>query len=396
MNYKIIPAVIGLSFCVICSVITFLYPDQLFSQEENRSLQPVPTINVQTLLSKTALKDTENYLIDHAIGHTAFTKASRNLKLLLSPNQINNIFVLKDKLISKVGSQSPVTAKKSTDAINSYISHVPQTTSVYFALAPTACEVYKDELPHDPSLLDQIDTIRKIYNDTSTLADKENPYGTISGANCIDIYSAMMAQKSEYIYYKTDSCWTSLGAYIAYSNLITSMGEQAVSKDMFNISHVSYDYLGDLYQKTLIAPSQTSDRIDLYSYAPEPIIKRIVKYNANQSLSTFSLYFEEYLDTRTQEKVFLGDPCGITKIQTSIDNHQNLLLFGDQLSAPLLQFLSLHFENITYINLRYVTEEQVSLLESENYQTVLFLYSLDTYLSDNSIATNLPLFTQSN
>lgn len=393
MNYKMIPILIGMSFCVICSITTLLLPDKQFSEEENRTLQSSPVFSVQGLLSKNILQDTEAYLKDHFIGNPSFTKASRRMQLLSGISKINNVFVLNDRLVSKVRTPNPVTAKRSTEAINTFSQYYQNTSSIYFSLVPTACEVYKEELPHDPNILDQIDVIRKIYNDSSNTAEKENPYGIISGPSCIDTHTSLMAQKTEDIFYHTDSCWTSLGAYTAYSNLITSMGEQYIPKDLFDIEHVSYQYLGNLYNRTLINPTEEGDRIDLYSYAVEPVIKRITKYSGNKTLTTSSLYFEEYLGTKTQEKIFLGEPCGIIKIQTSVDNHQNLLLFGDQLSAPLLQFLSLHFENITFVNLRYFSEEQAQYIPTEEYQTILFLYSIENYLSDNSISLNLPLLS---
>ena len=81
-------------------------------------------------------------------------------------------------------------------------------------------------------------------------------------------------------------------------------------------------------------------------------------------------------------------------MQTNIANGKKLLLFGDSYSYSMMQFLSLHYEEILLVNLKYLTREQSQLIDVNSYADQAILYSVDEFISDNNISTKLSYFEQ--
>lgn len=394
MNKKMISPILGCAMFLAFGIASVVAP-QTESQKED--LASMPKLSVETLLRQDFAQRWNDYLSKHIVGREIVQKLNNQMSVFLSEPKINDVFILEDRLIQNVNSVNPVTAKRNTEAVNLLAQSYPE-MSVYFSLIPTAAAVYQDEMPAAPNLMDQVTVINGIYGDgrqqnnlsntQSEQAEKPSEYGTLENIYAIDLHTFLMANKQQEIFYRTDSMWTSQGAYNAYSSLVTGMGDSAISKDLFNIEHAQTDYYGNLYEKTLIRRGD-GDGIDLYTHAPDQVIESVKCYEGGNVEELYSIYFEEYLDTPQAINVFLGADRGVTKIETNVKNEHKLLLFGDEYSKPLLQFLSLHFQTVSFVNLNALTSDQYQLIDPDEYDSALFLYSVENYVSDTSLAVKL-------
>ena len=80
-------------------------------------------------------------------------------------------------------------------------------------LAPAASDIYKENVPANAPLLDE-----------DGYLDQLSAAVQAAGGSFVDVRPTLTAHKSEYIYYRTDHHWTSLGAYYAYSQLCQTLG----------------------------------------------------------------------------------------------------------------------------------------------------------------------------
>ncbi|MBP6290636.1 MAG: hypothetical protein KA407_03225 [Spirochaetes bacterium] len=96
----------------------------------------------------------------------------------------------------------------------------------YFVIAPDKQTIYYDKLP---------DTIKKV---DTTAADKIIPYLINRGIPVIDLRSVLLKSKEFYeeLYYKTDTHWNKLGAYLGYRKII-----EQVSKDFISVAPAQYN-----------------------------------------------------------------------------------------------------------------------------------------------------------
>lgn len=103
----------------------------------------------------------------------------------------------------------------------------------------------------------------------------------------IGLSSTLTAHSSEYIFYRTDHHWTSLGAYYAANALRSSWGLPEIDKDTLTQETVSEDFCGTLYSSSgffWIAP----DEMETLTAAPEK--SSVARYETNGTDETLPLY----------------------------------------------------------------------------------------------------------
>jgi hypothetical protein len=95
----------------------------------------------------------------------------------------------------------------------------------------------------------------------------------------IDSYHVLLTASEDYIYNRTDSRWSSYGAYCVYRSTIQKMGFAAISYDQYSITHVR-TYRGELYQRCYyggVAP----DMLDIYTCNTGSSVTGITAYEAD-------------------------------------------------------------------------------------------------------------------
>ena len=106
------------------------------------------------------------------------------------------------------------------------------------------------------------DYLKNVTEDEQDVIDYcYNKLDNVTGINIID---ALKASKDQYIYYRTDHHWTSLGAYIAYNAAGDQLGYTPYSIDDFTKTVGSESFQGTLFSKTL-DQSVKKDEIDMYT-----------------------------------------------------------------------------------------------------------------------------------
>ena len=84
--------------------------------------------------------------------------------------------------------------------------------------------------------------------------------------------------------------------------------------------------------------------------------------------------------------MFFGGNHAIVDIVTTNDNQRRLLIFKDSYANCFVPFLIPYYSEIIMIDARYYYENVHTLVENKAITDVLFLYNMDTFLNDNSLA----------
>ena len=102
-------------------------------------------------------------------------------------------------------------------------------------------------------------------------AGKFIPYvysGMNSEVNTVDVYTALMAHKDEYIYFRTDHHWTATGAYYAYEAYCEKAGITPTPLDSYE--KLSFGgFLGTLYSKTGQPAAMGNNPDTVEAYVPK-------------------------------------------------------------------------------------------------------------------------------
>lgn len=350
------------------SYFTFSTPIQNYSESQNRTLQPPPKLTSQTLKDRTFIKDYDNFISDHLIFSNSLLKLKTRIELFIGKNKVNDIYINENMLIKDINQPSEKEILDKVNAINYFADIYDESFQTHIMVVPTAIEIYSNQLPQYTSKLDQVHIIDNIYKQFKNVSPiLANPQ--------------LVSNSDSYLYYKTDTTLTSYGAYILYTTLSKELGYKPIAFDRFNTEYASHNFLGDLYSSILYG-EDLEDNINLYHYSGENPIQDVIKYEETGIRSYNSIFFREYLDSKNQNSVFLGNNEDVIRIRCKNTNDKKLLIFSDETANPLMQFLPLHYQEIALVDLSLLNHSIYEDIDLYYYDQVLFLYDLDNFMND--------------
>lgn len=396
-SFKMTPdkLMIGLFAVVlgVTSLMTVVLPKREMSENENRSLAKMPTVvnaaklkqaknpadvwnsvkwsYINDRSGKAFKDDFEKFLCDHLAGREVWVKSSNSIQRMMGKKEINDVYTVDDRMIQLFKSYDADTVNASLNAINSFAERFPD-KQMCFMLAPTAQEFCTSRIPGYMGTISEKTFIEDCYKKTPALTS-------------IDCRSFLGSRMDEYIYYRTDHHWTSLGAFSAYQSAANSLGYAAYGFDKFNIETASSDFRGTLYSRTL-DDGITPDIMEYYTLRQnEPNVK-MTCMNGTETKEYDSLYVREYLEQKDKYSSFTGSNVPIVTIETDVDNGKSLLMIKDSYAHSLVPFLSKHYSKITMVDMRYINIDLNRLIKLDEYQQVLFMFNVISFSEETNIA----------
>ncbi len=370
MSKKIL-ATVFFAMLAVFTLATYLMPKSSFSELENRALASPPPFGIDSIFDKSFMDQTEKYLADHVFLREPIAKTKTAIELAIGRREIGGVYVCDDRLIENIAQPDAETSASNASAINAFAAKYGETLPTTVMLVPTAAAINSAYLPPFAVTVDQAAYIRDFYDQ-------------LENVNTVDVYTALSANQQNELYYRTDHHWTSYGAYVGYTALAKPLGFKAATEDMFNVEHVSHDFLGTLYSKALTG-EQFADQIDLYTYASGDPVTDVIRYVGKNKQTYSSIFFRENLDGKDKYTVFLGQNNALINIKTNVANGKKLIVFKDSYANSALQFLTLHYEEIAVVDLRYMNMPLSDYLDLADYGQALFLYNVGTFTSDGSL-----------
>lgn len=368
---KIISAVVFMLIIFLMPLIFLFSGEESFSEAENRPLAKKPEFSFSALADKTYMSDMDSFLSDNFPNRIGWVKTKKFFDRMLGKTIINGIYLADDMLIEKLPEPDYEEVEKSIDAINKFADYYSN-TKVSFMLVPTSAGIYTDKLPSVAPQLNQ----REFINETASRLN--------SNVSVIDIYDTMIAERENYIYYRTDHHWTSYGAYCAYRHAASNLGYKAADYNKFDIEHVSSGFTGTFYNKCFYDGVE-KDIIDIYNYKNGNNVTSVTQNDGAGETSSDSIYFREYLDGGDKYCVFLGNNKAYTNIKTDSLNRKKILVIKDSYANAFIPFLVNHYSEIAVVDLRYVKNSFKEYVNPNNYDQTLFLYNASTFSTDTNV-----------
>lgn len=376
--YKLTLIILLVAITLVLPVITIIrslnMPEKPFSETENRYLQTFPEISFGTITDKSFMTDFEKYFSDRFVLREEWINIKNNSDRLLGQKEIKGVFTEQGRMMEAWKGYDSNLVNRSLAAMQSFADKYSD-KKMYFMLAPTSQEIYKDTLPKNCGAASQKDFIKLCYD-------------SVPGMKGIDIYSSLNIAKDRYIYYRTDHHWTSLGAYLAYHAAGVDMGYTPLSIDKFNIEHASDSFRGTLYSDTL-DNSITPDTIDFYIPSGGETAIRMEIQNGENTNVYDSLYFRDFLTKKDKYSAFLGfnvPKIDIISQATKGNDNGSLIIFKDSYAHSLIPFLVNNYSKITVLDMRYINVPLEQLgVNMDEYDSVLFMYNVITFSEDTNI-----------
>ncbi len=337
--------------------VAFLIKDaDEFSPEENRKLQQLPEFTVEDFLSGKLSSDLNKYINDQFPLRDTFVGIKSFTEKLLQKGENNGV------LLGKNG-QLAVRIFSADDG----------------EFHPASYSLPKTDLYFKNHIEESADAIIKLYNglndagiDVSVMVPPRTVDVASSAFNYPDTYSKMLTShlsgllkdigyvdvlpilkekydSGEYVYYKTDHHWTSLGAYYAYAEVMKSFGEEYYGINEFESVTVSESFLGTTYSKSgykNIDPDTVTvlEHKDIKS--TDFVTKRPFEKAENGGVTHIDgLYFQNALEQKDKYPYFLGGTTPYINItRNSGEARERLVIIGDSFAFSLAPMLALHYD----------------------------------------------------
>ena len=349
-----------------------LLPDRDRSDVENRTLAQFPDFSWETLKNGKFTKGVEDYFADQFPLRDQWTGLKARTEQVLGKREFNGVYLCGAALISKVEPPTDGLEEKNL----SYVARLAQRTEVpvYLGLIPSAAEVRRDQLPEGAESWDQADFIGKAAE--------------LEGVETVDFLTALNDHAGEYIFYRTDHHWTSLGAYYGYAALMEALGrgEETAEQESFGPLIVPRS---DVFQGTLYSQSGIHwlppDQIEFW--VPDEGFEVTSWRNGTPEYSM--LYDLAKLQTKDKYSAFLGGNQPLCVIKNP-EGTGKLLIIRDSYADSMAPFLALHFEEVHLLDPRYYRYSAAKYAEENGLEGIAVMYSVPNFITDR----NLVLLTQ--
>ncbi len=369
MNKKALwaEALIFLAFIGAFFILNLVLPDRQFSEQENRYLQMRPEFSFKSLFSGDYTSKFETYTTDQFTFRDEWITLKAASELALGKQENNDVHLCENgTLIEDFKRPENSVLDSNMSALNTLVGNTD--AKVYFALIPDKSDLYSSLLP------------KNVPNDS----EKEvidYCYGQSNATN-VDMYSALSAHKDEYIFYRTDHHWTSLGAYYGLSALAESMGLPCPALDSYTDRHVvSEEFYGTTWSSSGFSWVDP-DTMEIFVNAPEGL--KVTSYPQGSPVEG-KLYDFSFLEKKDKYSMFMGGNCPMHVIETGNEDKPSLLILRDSYMDSLIPFLLDDFSEIHVLDLRYYRASLKAYIEQNDFDNVLVCYSVSNFCSDSNI-----------
>lgn len=405
---KILQYPIAVLFALFISVfflVDVFNSDRAFSEFENTSLAQKPAFSWSSFVDGSFGSKYVKYINEQFLGRDNWISMKAVADMGLGRIESHGVtygddHYLMEKLEIVEDQNYPANAgtnivkqtslNRSNGMVSSFLQMYDQ--PITFSLVPNSYAILEDEVPTGfPGANQQVYT-QQIYQ---TLREADDQL------EIVDFSDALSQHKDEYIYYRTDHHWTTLGAYYAYVAYCEQKGLTPVSVEELEENKVE-DFYGTFYSKAK-RPSQPADTITWYDVDVDEFafvanlqqdkqlaqLGEVVQEDGLELLRVDGMMDRRKFEVRDKYAAFMWGNSGYVKIKSSHNlNHQEgktsrLLLFKDSYANSMIPYLTYNYDEIIVVDLRYMAKSTKELMQEE-FDDIFVMYNFSTYVSGAS------------
>jgi hypothetical protein len=234
---------------------------------------------------------------------------------------------------------SPESAEAYAAVVNQLRQSIDERVRFYAMLVPSAVEFEESE-----QLRRLSDSQRQAFEHVYSLLD--------AGIHRVPAYANIERHRNEYVYFRTDHHWTSLGAYYGYEALAQAMDLTPVPLDAYEAVELP-GFLGTTYAATRKPElKKNPDTLTVYLPSVEHEYK-IFRKGSRNGVKRSLVEQKLPVDGRGGYAVFLGGDFALGHITTGADGDRRAMVIKDSFANALIPFLLPHFQEIFVIDPRY-------------------------------------------
>ena len=352
------------------TAVTFVWPERTFSENENRVLASAPEFSWESLLEGKFMSEYETYITDQFFLRDEWIQLKTLTEMALNKQDINGVYMGKDGYLIERHEDSEIDFEMLEKSKNYLAQFVERYTkrlgadNVKVMLVPTASEVLLDKLPPFAEGFDQNGLIDELY-------------GMLPEGVAVDVRDILKEHADEYIYYKTDHHWTSLGAFYAYQAYCGAKGFDVPSLEDATFTEVSDEFLGTVYSKLNLELSTDSMHTVTLPNTPSKI-----QMTVDMAEKFDGLYNDEFLNQKDKYSYYLDGNHALTEIASNSEGEGTLLIIKDSYSHCFAPLTLGNYEKVYLVDFRYFNMPISQFIMQNRVTDVLVLYNAVTFATD--------------
>ena len=364
------------------SVYMRLMPDETYSSSERRMLSKRPKLSKKTVMRGRFQRKYEVYLSEQFPGREHWVALQTKLSRLIGNKDANGVYFGKDHYLLEQYKEQDFDWKKAEENIRYTAEFLQEYPNANVMFVPVKSSVMADKLP----MFAEITGEQRFFDLVSQQIPAEQQ---------IEVESVLKEHDAEYIYYRTDHHWTTLGAYYAYEQWAEKMGLSAISRSDYTITDVTDTFLGTTYAK--VRTGGLADTISLYERKDGADFQ--LDYNMGEFESD-SFYDLTKLEGDDPYSVFFGGNQAFIDIRADLagkkekgkdkkkekkQSEKTLMIIKDSFGNCFAPLAASHYARTIVVDLRSVNIPVGKLLRVYPADDILILYNSVQFMEDDNI-----------
>ena len=358
------------------AVSVFIHEQRDYSELENRTLQQKPAFSYKKVLKGTYQKQYEAYLSDQFPGRDSWVDMAVSMEAVMGKKDINGVYLGRDGYLLEKSTAEETEKEQVEENINILSSFLNDMEKDYgkehvsCLMVPSKDQAIPDRLPAFAQTEDRqwvVDTLKQKV----TTPD-----------HVFDLKQTMEAHQNEYIYYRTDHHWTTLGAFYAYQAWMQKMGAKAQPLEAYRRETVYRDFYGTTYNKVHV--KVPADEVEVFHSKGEDSVQ--VNMDEGEKKAE-TLYFPEKAEEGfNRYDLFLSGNTFQIEITTGAHTGKTLLLVKDSFANCFVPFLTQDYDRIILIDYRYGKTAVGTLRSRYDVTDVMVLFNVDKFMKHTKLA----------
>lgn len=366
-------------FCFILllfPVIGIMLPDREFSDMENRTLVQKPIFSGKLFIDGSYQKEYEEWLSDQFPWRDGWSFAAANLQAAFGKKDINGVYLGEDgNLLEKYQETDFEQAQvnENVEYLSDFLNYAVKRygkEKVHCIMLPSKTEALAEKLPAFAESF----CVKKVLR---TLESKLKEPEIM-----LDVWEELEKHQEEYIYYRTDHHWTTLGAYYAWVAYAKAAALSVRESEYYQRETAFTDFYGTTYNKAHIGVAP--DKVELFHHAGEEGIQ--VDLDDGKLISD-SVYFPEAaVKGFNRYNIFFSKNTFKIVVTTKADTGKSLLLIKDSFANCFVPFLTEDYSQIIMIDYRYGKLPVREITEQYDITDVLVMFNTEKFMQNTKLS----------